>query len=476
MKYTVFYDILFINQMKKTIAPYRTVSIVALLTCLGTAYVSCRSGNGLFDAISKKARFAPSPNISISPAMPWYRSIDPATIMLSTSLTDATYHYSINDASVNRDYAAGASLFNGYLNETGITVRAYTSHPDYNDSETIEAYYSVIPTGNIFTIAGTSSPGFSGDNGFAVSAQINQSGALALYAPPSGAALLYVADTKNDRIRMINLSTKLITTIVGADGLVTSQAILNPTAICVNDAGTVMYFADTDPGYPTYHRIMTVTGLDTASPVLSEITSAPILSQIGGMVLDSSGTKLYFSDTGNSLIRLIPNPASPPYSGSTFAGTTIGFSGDGGAPLSAQLNHPTKLCLNAAGTSLYFSDTGNNRIRAINGLGTTPMISTIAGPASLNSPTGIALGPGGTTIYFADAVNNRIGRIAGLSSLSTVTTIAGVTSTAGFDGTNVPATDPSVEFNSPQDVLVDANGNVYIADTGNNCIRQIFNY
>jgi len=496
--------------MKKTFASYRTVSIVGFLACLGTLFVSCQANNGLFDTVSQKARFAPAPIISISSTMPWYRTDDPVTITLSAPLDGAKLHYSINDSSVNKDYSGGFSLFDGYSSETALTVRAFASHPDYNDSDTIKASYAVIPTGNIFNIAGTGNSGFSGDNGFAVSAQINKCEALALISASTGNTLLYLADTKNNRIRQIDLSTKLITTIVGSGGLMTSPAISNPTAICVNTAGTVMYFADTDPATPTNHRIMRVIGLGSATPSLAviagvahgytadathaEITfagdggpaSSASLSQVGGMCLNTAGTTLYFSDTGNNRVRSITALAATPVI-STIAGTNhaftagpspaeITFAGDGGNPVLASLYRPTKLCLDVAGTTLYFSDTDNNRIRVITGLGSSPVISTIAGPASLDRPTGIALGNGGTSIYFTDTGNDRVKRIDGLSASSVISTIAGSTSASLFYGNNVKATDTSVAFNSPQDVLVDAAGNIYIADTENNCVRQIFSY
>ena len=497
----------------------RACSIVSLLLFLGPAVLCCKANNGLFDTVSQKARFAPVPTVSVSPSMPWYRTNESATITLSAALSDAKFRYSINDTSINKDYSGGFSLFEGYAGTTALTVRAYASHPDYNDSGTAEAYYRVIPSGNIFNIAGTGNAGFSGDAGFAVSAQVNKCEALALDVSSPVRPLLYVADTKNNRIRMIDLSTKMITTIVGADGPVTSPAIGNPTSLCLNAAGTVMYFADTDPLAPTNHRIMRVAGLGTATPSLTaiagvvhgytadathaEITfagdgypaSAASLTQAGGMCLDASGATLYFSDTGNNRIRAITVLATTPVI-STVAGmdhayatgaspVEITFAGDGGNPVLASLSRPTKLCI--SGTALYFSDTGNDRVRVITGLGSSPVISTIAGTtkgfsgdggaagsATLNGPTGLALGNGG--LYAADTGNNRVRRIAGLTSTSVISTVAGNSGTALYYGNNVAITDPLIAFNAPMDVLADASGSIYIADTGNNCVRQIFSY
>ena len=509
--------------MKKTIASHRTYSIAGFLACLGSIVVSCQVNNGLFETVSQKARFAPAPIISISSTMPWYRTVDPVTITLSAPLSGVKLRYSINDTSIDKGYSGGFSLFEGYAGATSLTIRAYAFHPDYNDSATVEASYQIVPSGNIFNIAGTGNSGFSGDGGFAVSSQINKCEALALSPALPGNALVYIADTKNDRIRLINGSTKLITTIVGPGGLVTSPALANPTAICVNAAETVMYFADTDPSAPTDHRIIRVTGLGSATPVLTviagvahgytadathaEITfagdggpaSSASLSQVGGMCLNAAETTLYFCDTGNNRIRSITDLGTSPVI-STIAGTNhsytagpspveITFAGDGGNPILASLCRPTKLCLDASGTNLYFSDTDNDRIRVITALGTTPVISTIAGStrgfsgdggaagsASLDRPTGLTLGPGGASLYFADTGNNRVRHIAGLTASSVISTVAGSSSASLFYGNNVAAANPSIAFNFPQDVLVDASGNIYIADTGNNCVRQIFSY
>src|ERR1041385_2382242 len=114
----------------------------------------------------------------------------------------------------------------------------------------------------------------------------------------------------------------------------------------------------------------------------------------------------------------------------TFAGTgTSGFSGDGGAAVSAELHYPYRIAKDFSG-NIYFSDMQNNRIRKID---TSGIISTLAGngtagfsgdngpalAAELNSPSGIAVDATGT-VYFTDYNNNRVRKISTGGIISTV--------------------------------------------------------
>jgi uncharacterized protein (TIGR03437 family) len=184
---------------------------------------------------------------------------------------------------------------------------------------------------------------------------------------------------------------------------------------------------------------------------------------------------VYFSQTNstNAAIRKAP----PNGNMSTVAGTSLGagYTGDGGAATSAQVNNPTGLALDSAG-NLYMADTLNNRIRRI---GTDGRIVTIAGDgtgqfagdnrpaslASLNNPQGIGVDAAGN-LYIADTLNHRIRKVSG----GFMTTIAG-NGAAGFSGDNGPAT--SAQLNYPKDVAVDGAGNVFIADTYNFRIRMV---
>lgn len=148
-------------------------------------------------------------------------------------------------------------------------------------------------------------------------------------------------------------------------------------------------------------------------------------------------------------------------SGSTFAG---GLSGDGGPAVLSRLNANYMLALDASG-NLYFADGGNNRIRRIDAA--TGVITTVV--TGLNNPVGIAVDPSGNLLYIGDNGAHRVRRYN--IATSTLTTIAGIGAPGGYVSDGVAAT--SARINGPRGVAVDAAGNVYFADAGNNRIRMV---
>ena len=163
----------------------------------------------------------------------------------------------------------------------------------------------------------------------------------------------------------------------------------------------------------------------------------------------------------------------------TIAGTgTVGFSGDGSAATAAALNGPQDVSLDTFG-NIYIADAANQRIRKITAA--TGVISTIAGTGSIgysgdggaatsatfNSPIGLDVDADGN-IYVADVGNHCIRKITAATGL--ISTVAGIGS-GGFSGDGGAAT--LARLQSPYDVTVDASGNLFIADVSNNCIRKV---
>jgi len=156
----------------------------------------------------------------------------------------------------------------------------------------------------------------------------------------------------------------------------------------------------------------------------------------------------------------------------TIAGNGIwSYGGDNGQATAAKLKTPSEVTLDAVG-NIYIADYDNNRIRKINSLG---IISTIAGTgtagfsgdggqataAKLHQPEHIAFDASGN-MYIADTGNERVRKV---STTGVITTIAGNGGT-GFNGDGMPAT--AAQLYSPEEVALDASGNVYIADYFNN--------
>ncbi|WP_458762497.1 NHL repeat-containing protein [Cupriavidus basilensis] len=212
-------------------------------------------------------------------------------------------------------------------------------------------------------------------------------------------------------------------------------------------------------------RVSTLAGSTTAGSADGTGTAASFKSPFG-VALDASGN-LYVADTGNSEIRMITRAGVV----TTLAGSTTAGSADG-TGAAASFWGPTGIAVDASG-NVYVGDSTNNRIRKITPAG---VVATLAGTntrgstngsgafASFSNPHGVAVDASGN-VYVADSGNNQIRKI---TPAGNVTTLAG-SSTAGFaNGTGV-----SASFSNPIGVAVDASGNVYVADTGNNAIRMI---
>ena len=151
------------------------------------------------------------------------------------------------------------------------------------------------------------------------------------------------------------------------------------------------------------------------------------------------------------------------------------YYGNGVAATTAQLYTPSSVALDLSGT-LYFVDQGNNMVRAISNSGTITDIAGKGGPGYSGDggpATNALLNPQGVTvdalgnIYIADIGNNVIRKI---NPLGTISTIAGNDS-SGYFGDGGPAT--MAKLNQPYGVAVDAVGNLFIADKNNNCIRKV---
>ena len=344
----------------------------------------------------------------------------------------------------------------------------------------------VDTSGNISTVAGNQTPGYSGDKGAATKAQLNRPVSVAVDSQGN----LYIGEYTNNLIRKVD-SKGTISTFAGTggfgfagDGSAASGANFgNPLGIAV-DSGGNLYVVDL-----WNYRIRKISSSGTISTIAGSGTfsyagdgataTAAQLNLPGGVVVDPA-RNVYIADSGNHRVRKVaPNGVITTVAGNGQAGS----GGDNGQATAAQLNHPLGLALDAAG-NLYIADTLNSRVRKVAGDGT---ISTVAGngnigfsgdngaatAAQLNLPSGVAVDKAGN-LYIADSANHRVRKVSG----GTITTLAG-NDVPGFgssgDDPNSPGVGPasSESLFYPFGVAVDSGNNVYIADTQNNRVRVV---
>jgi streptogramin lyase len=272
---------------------------------------------------------------------------------------------------------------------------------------------------DVTIVAGSGSRGFGGDGGPANQASLDSPTSIAL--DPAGN--LFIADTGNNRIRYVDAKTHIITTVAG-NGIsgaalgksATSSALYQPRSVTVDTDGN-LYIGTTDG----------IRRVDAISHVMTWVLGdgyqgiSPALVHAGGPYLVAAGEHgiLFFSAPNRNTVSLFPYPENDIH---VMAGNSVcGFDGDGGPASGASLCFPEALSVRG-GQELFIADTGNNAVRRVDL--NTGVITTVAG----NGQAGY-VGDGGL------AINARL--------------------------------------NGPMAITVDRRGYLYIADTGNHCIRLL---
>jgi len=386
-------------------------------------------------------------------------------------------------------------------------------------------------TGDLLTVAGDGTAGYTGDGGPCTSAELDGPYGVAL----DSAGNIIIADTGNDAIRVVASSTGTyygvamtlgdIYTVAGGHGAgysgdagpATAATLDYPEDVFADSLGDIV-IAD------TYNNAIRVVAGTTGTIYGISMTAGDIYTVAGGNGAGSSGNQgpalaaqlsspqsvalddagdIIIADTGNNAIRLV---AAGNGGGLTEGyiytvagvGRTAGFSGDGGAATSAELSSPEGVAVDGSG-NLVISDFGNERVRVIAATtGTFYGISmnagdiyTIAGngfagysgdggaatQAEMRYPSAVAVDSYGNYVIaepYDSAIRvtaNSTGTFYGVAmTAGDVYTVAG-DGAPGYSGDGGPATEAALDL--PFGVGMDGSGNIIIADTGNQRLRVI---
>ena len=288
------------------------------------------------------------------------------------------------------------------------------------------------------------------------------------------------------------------TALDNVDGDISTQIASNATVVNTSVLGiyTITYTVSDTAGNAATPAVRTVEVV--VAPATIPATSGSIITTVAGngafgfsgdsglataaslrnpydISVDGKGN-LYIADSINNRIRKVDTKGIISTIAGTGGGFAGGFSGDAGLATAASLSGPLGVALDVLG-NLYIADSSNSRIRKVD---TKGIISTIAGTgangfsgdaglataASLSDPSAVALDASGN-LYIADFGNNRIRKV---DTKGIISTIAG-SGVRGFSGDSGFATLASL--NSPTSMALDALGNLYIVDRANHCIRKV---
>ena len=381
-------------------------------------------------AATRAPSVTPVPSITGSPTT---AAPQPVSTPTAVALSGIIYTVAGSESSGIALYGYGIAATSVTLGNTeGVAV-------DAAGNLFISTYGDIIlkvtaSTGIITLVAGTGVRGFSGDGALAIHATLES---------PRGIAVdkfgdIFVADEGNNRIRKITVSTGIITTVAGSADIVvdsvaaTKTRLNSPQNVAVDTFGNIYI---TDTWINRLRKVTASTGIITTiagttysyayahsiptSATLGVAATASDFFSLSGITVDTSGN-VFFTDTSfHSIYKIAANTGLLTLvAGSNKLGI-LGNNGDDIAATAALLNGPTDITVDALG-NIFFSDSGNNRIRKITA--STGIITRVAGKASVSprcytsgldgngedatlkslcSPLGIAVDAAGN-IYFAD--------------------------------------------------------------------------
>ncbi len=335
--------------------------------------------------------------------------------------------YGVNTGDGGPATAAGLSFIPGVAVDANGNIYISTGDVGIRNFSVVK---KVNTAGIITTFAGTDTVGFSGDGGPATAARFNTAGCITFDKKGN----VYIADLQhpNERVRKVD-----------------------PAGVITTFAGNGSSLIPSGDGGPA-----------TAA---SLGTGVGICSDTSGNIYIAAGNRIRKVDTAGII--------------TTFAGTTGGYSGDGGPATAAKMDAQAQIAIDNYG-NMYIADYNNNRIRKIN---TAGIITTIAGngiqgyngdggpatAAEFYSPSGVFPDDCGN-VYICDDGNHRVRMVNGSGMIKTIA--GNGLGTPGFTGGTYSGDGgqaTAAGLNSPALIYLDKNGNIYIDDNFNRRIRYI---
>jgi trimeric autotransporter adhesin len=381
--------------------------------------------------------------------------------------------------------SAGGTAKSAFIAYPGSTVKDKTGNT-YISSNWGHYIFKLDTAGKVSVFAGLGYAGFSGDGGPASSAALNTPAGMAM----DSAGDLYFADAGNNRIRRVDGTTGVITTVAGnsipnmfntggygGHGGPATQAYLNsPYTVAVDSRGN-LFIAD----YLNFRirrvdaksqYITTVAGTGTAGYNGDKQLATKAEINYAITVIVDKADNLCISDSGNNRIRRVD--AKTQFITTVAGDGTAGFKGDGGPATKAELSFPNGVTEDAA-KNLYIVDTGNNRVRLVSAK--TQEIKTIVGTgiagfkgdggpatkAEITDSSGGYIDASGN-LLIADSGNQRV-RI--VNKKGVINTLAG----GGNAGDKGKATNALLSY--PGSLAFDNAGNMYVAEEGTPVIRKV---
>ncbi len=332
-----------------------------------------------------------------------------------------------------------------------------------------------------FAGSNTGTSGYTGDGGLATSCTLNSPAGLAIDSSNN----LYIADSNNNVVRVVDSSVFHINTIAGTGSsgfsgdngppLLATLSLTSGVAVGSGGSPDVFIYDRNNYRIRKIHlgTITTVGG--TGGGAFADGPSATASFFLPDTLFVDPSGNVYVADANNNRIRKIDTSGTV----TTVAGTGVpGFSGDAGPATSAQLNHPNGVFVDGMG-QIFIADTDNSCVRVVNPAG---IINTLAGQAGmpgfsgdngpagaskLDTPEALTADPSGN-LYILDSNDNIIRKISG----GIITTIAGSPGVSAFAGDGGPAS--GARFCGPLGLFFEPSSqSLFIADAAGARIRKI---